>query len=93
MPDTSTSCGTSLIIRLCDNDSLAWNQLVELYGASKKEHRHSLLSSHQETAKVMENLKSFRATATDTQRNRIDRILKLISGPNPKKKPEPQPDP
>ena len=32
MPDTSTSCGTSLIIRLCDNDSLAWNQLVELYG-------------------------------------------------------------
>ena len=32
MPDTSTSCGTSLIIRLCENDSLAWNQLVELYG-------------------------------------------------------------
>ena len=32
MPDTSTSCGTSLIMRLCDNDSLAWNQLVELYG-------------------------------------------------------------
>ena len=32
MPETSTSCGTSLIIRLCDNDSLAWNQLVELYG-------------------------------------------------------------
>ena len=32
MPETSTSCGTSLIIRLCENDSLAWNQLVELYG-------------------------------------------------------------
>ena len=32
MPETSTSRGTSLIIRLCENDSLAWNQLVELYG-------------------------------------------------------------
>ena len=29
---TSTSCGTSLILRLTDNDSVAWNELVDLYG-------------------------------------------------------------
>jgi RNA polymerase sigma-70 factor (ECF subfamily) len=32
MPETSSSHGTSLIVRLRDNDSIAWNELVELYG-------------------------------------------------------------
>ena len=37
MPDNSasqasSSCGTTWIVRLQDNDSIAWNELVELYG-------------------------------------------------------------
>ncbi len=33
MADTSTSSqGTSLIIRLCEQDPLAWNEFVDLYG-------------------------------------------------------------
>ena len=32
MPETSSLSGTSLLVRLCENDSLAWNELVQLFG-------------------------------------------------------------